>query len=269
MTNDDKQKRIDDYLLGKLGANDRREFEEETSRNAELSQQLADTKLAMDAIELAEDAALKARLQKLESSFRQEAAPVAAKTTAVIKELPTPGTKKTGVQPRRNLRQLYAIAAAVLVLLLAGWYILRPTTYDSPEALAMATFEPYQNIVPGTVRGGDTDPAADAYAAYDAGRFAAAATALRALPATPVNRFYLGQSLMADGDFTAAATEFAELRTADFGLAPEATYYLALARIGEGRLQEAREILTKISIDPDHLMNEDARTLLLKADELD
>lgn len=268
MNSDDKQKRIDDFLLGRADDNARREFEEEVTRDADLSEGLADTELAMDAIEYAEDRALKARLQKLEAGFRQEAAPVAAESTAVVREMPVPGTEKAGVRPRRNLRQLYAIAAAVLLLLLAGWFVLQPRGYESPAALAMATFEPYENITPGGVRGGEQDPNAAAFSAYDAGDYAAAATALRELPPTAVNRFYLGQSLLATREYAAAATEFDNVRQAEFGLSQDAAYYLALARLGEGKTSAARTILAGISTQTNHPMYEKAKALLAEIDQL-
>lgn len=268
MNSDDKQKRIDDFLLGRADDNARREFGEEVTRDADLSGLLADTELAMDAIEYAEDRALKARLQKLEASFRQEAAPVAAESTAVVREMPAPGTRKAGVRPRRNLRKLYAIAAAVLVLLLAGWFVLQPRGYESPAALAMATFEPYKNLTAGAVRGGEQDANAAAFSTYDAGDYAAAATALRELPPTAINRFYLGQSLLATGDYAAAATELDNVRQAEFGLSQEAAYYLALARLGEGKTAAARTILAEMSAQTNHPMYEKANVLLTEIDEL-
>ena len=276
MSNDDKQQRIDDYLLGRADEAARREFEEEVTRDAELSEGLADTELAMDAIEYAEDAALKARLQNLEASLGgrteadvPQAPPVSAESTAVVREMPAPHTTKAGVRPRRNLRRLYGIAAAVLVLLLAGWFVLQPRGYNSPEALAMATFEPYENITPGGVRGGEADPATAAFAAYDAGDYATAATALRALPPTAVNRFYLGQSLLATGDYAAAAVQFADVRMADFGLTLEAEYYLAVARLGEGKTGPARDLLKKIAGESSHPLTEKAQSLLAEVDKLD
>ena len=271
MSKDDSQKRIDDFLLGRANEASRKEMNEEISRNAELSNQLADTQLAMDAIELAEDQALKARLQGLEANFQAAAPNMVAESTAVVKDLPAPGLKKASVRPRRNLRRLYGIAAAVLVLLLAGWFILRPggSGYDSPQALAMDTFEAYENITPGGVRGGADDPVAQAYAAYDAGKFAEAAAALRTLPPTAVNKFYFGQSLLATQEYAGAAVQFEDLRKTDFGLNRESEYYLALARLGEGKQEIAREMLLEISATGNHPLLKEASELLEKLEALD
>lgn len=267
MSKDDKQKRIDDYLLNRADDEARREMEEEITRDPGLGAQLADTELALAAIELAEDQALKARLQALETSLAGKAPATTAESTAVVKELPVPGAQKTAMKPRRNLRRFYGIAAAMLVLLVAGWFIMQPRGYDSPGALAMETFEPYANITQGGVRG-DADPAATAFAAYDAGRYAEAAVAFAGLPATATNKFYLGQSLLGQQDYAAAAIQFEDVRRADFGLAPEAEYFLALARLGEGKTDLARQLLAAISATADHPSRAEAAELLVKMEQL-
>lgn len=268
MTNDEQQKRIDDYLLGRSDADARREMDEEISRNAELSAAVGDTELALAAIELAEDQALKARLQNLESRLRGEAAPVAAESTAVVRPLATPGTKKAGVQPRRNLRRLYAIAAAVLVLLLAGWFVLQPRGYDSPETLAAATFKPYRNITTGNVRGGENDTERAAYDAYDAGDYPTAVSLFEQLPETDTHQFYYGQSLLGNENFAAAARRFDRLRNRDFGLAEESAYYLALARLGQRKTADARQLLETISATSGHAMQQPAAALLAEVNDL-
>jgi TolA-binding protein len=257
MSKDDRQVRIDDYLLGRNSDAGRREIDEEITRNSELANQVADTELAMAAIELAEDEALKARLQNLEKSISANASSSAVEAHSEAKVI--------GLPPRANRRYLYGIAAAVLLLLVAGWFLMQPKAYDSPAALAMDTFAPYDNIVTGAVRGADASPSDAAYDAYDAGNFVDAAKGFAKLPATATTKFYLGQSLLGSQRFTEAADQFEDVRkAADFALAPEANYYLALARAGEGKTNVAKEILADIQRDADHPMLEQASILMKK-----
>lgn len=257
MSKDDRQVRIDDYLLGRNSDAGRREIDEEITRNSELANQVADTELAMAAIELAEDEALKARLQNLEKSISANASSSAVEAHSEAKVI--------GLPPRANRRYLYGIAAAVLLLLVAGWFLMQPKAYDSPAALAMDTFAPYDNIVTGAVRGADASPSDAAYDAYDAGNFVDAAKGFAKLPATATTKFYLGQSLLGSQRFTEAADQFEDVRkAADFALAPEANYYLALARAGEGKTNTAKEILADIQRDADHPMLEQAGILMKK-----
>lgn len=257
MSKEESQKRIDDYLLGRTSHEDRLAFEEDTRQNNELGEQLADTELAMAAIELAEDEALKARLQGLESKLRQET-PTATTTS-------TPEAKVVNMKARKRSRMnLFGIAAALLLLLAAGWWIMQPGGFDSPGQLAMANFEPYPNIAYQIERsGGDADPEKDAYIAYEAGNFKLASEAFRALPATAVNKFYLGQSLLGEQNFAAAATTFREIVNADdFNLRQEAEYYLALALAGQGETEQAMVELNTIVAEAGHPSLTEAKALL-------
>lgn len=267
MSKDDRQARLDDYLLGRTDTNTRKELEEEISRNAELSVQLADTENAMAAIELAEDQALKARLQQLEASLRSNDS---VATIVPPQQNSSSGKAKVvALQPRTSRRFLYGIAAAILLLLAAGWFILQPQGYESPSALAMATYEPYENITTGTVRGNEANPATKAFAAYDEGRFSEAATAFAELPATAVNKFYLAQSLLGSEQFAAAAAQLTDLTKAEFGLQQESAYYLALAQLGEGKVDQAKQLLSEIGQTNNHPMQAQASKLLAEIGKID
>jgi TolA-binding protein len=262
MNKDNRQNRIDDYLLGRAGREERLELEEEVTRNAELSNELADTELAMAAIELAEDRALKTRLQKLESNL--SATKLDTTTITVTSDRKA---KVVTMKSRRNgSMKLFAYAAALLLVLAVGWWAMNNTGGFDAELLAMESFEPYQNITTSIVRG-ETDQTAEtaAFADYDAGNFAAAEIKLAALEKSDVNQFYLGQSLLAQEKFDEASSIFTTLsKTTDFPLAKEAGYYNALTVLGQGKVDEARNALTKISQDTTHPMQQQADKLLVK-----
>lgn len=267
MDKDKRQDRIDDYLLGHGSPEDRREFEEETSRNEDLSRELAATELAVAAIELAEDQALKARLQGLEERLAAETqgnTPVPPLTAAARR---TPKAKVVEMRHRRKGQfRLLAYAAALLLVLAVGWWALSQSVGYDARQLAMDNFTPYENIAAGTVRGdNDTTAATAAFADYDAGNYAAAAEKFSALPASNVHQFYLGQSLLAQGEFAAAVTIFTALSTEkDFALAPESTYFAALSHLGQGQKEAARQSLESIIAIPGHPMLAEAKALLAK-----
>lgn len=234
MTKEERQEKIDDYLLGRISPANRKDLERTLADNPEWQAQLDETRLAMQALEQEEDRALKARLQALEADLRQN--PAGAANT------PSAETPVVALPARR---WWLGIAAAVLLLLAAGWFVWQPSTpdYATPRLLAEATFEPYENLA-GTLRGDAADAAA--FAAYDAGQYAAAATAFAALPPTPVRRFYQAQSLLAEQQYAAAASLLQELTSADFGLQAESTYFLALAHLGVGDVRAARRLLEQL-----------------------
>lgn len=260
MSSDNKQNRIDDYLLNRASDQDRREFEEEISRNAELSNELADTELALAAIELAEDRALKARLQQLEGSLSSKKTSVASTTDAPQE------AKITQLKPRSSRNRWLAIAASLLLLLAVGWWAVQPSGGVNNNAqLAMANFEPYPNIAYQLERSApNNSPEEVAFLAYEAGDFQKASAAFLDLPASPVSKFYLGQSYLALEEFAAAAAQFAALAASEFNLAPESSYYLALSQLGQGKLPEAKKGLEAIVQNENHPSYLEAKALLEK-----
>lgn len=266
MDKEKRQDRIDDYLLGNGAPEERREFEEETTRNKDLSNELGATELAIAAIELAEDRALKARLQGLEQKLaaKTSASTVVPPLTATSSRKPEARVVDIGRRRKGRLR-LLGYAAALLLMLAVGWWAFsEPGGFDAQQ-LAMDSFKPYENIATGTVRG-DNDATAEtaAFADYDAGNYAAAADKFAALPESNVHQFYLGQSLLAQGDFEEAHLIFLKLWRSDFALKEESYYYLGLADLGRGDIIEARNALSKIARNENHPMQAEAKALLAK-----
>ena len=237
MLPEDQQDRIDAYLTGRLP--DPAAFERELAADPALRAETEATRRALDAIDLGGDDQLKERLRGLEA-------------------------RRGGARVRRPRWLTYA-AAAALLLFVAGYFFLRPGR-DNAQVLALDTVTPYENIAYSVTKGAAAEPRGEAYAAYESGDYAGAARAFTALPAEdPVDRFYLGQSLLATGDYTAAADLFAELTlVAGFRLAPEAEYYQAAAELGTGRLVDARALLSRIADTPGHPMQAEAADLLTK-----
>ena len=239
--NQDQQDRIDRFLRGDMDDNERREFDEELSRDADLTFAFGETETALDAIELAEDRALKARLQALESSLGTHAAtpPPASEVPAPAPAVEPTATVRSLKPLQRSRWTLLAYAASLLLLLSAAWFVLRPSGPE-PGQLAMDYFEPYPNLAYSLQRGDDgSDPRAAAYLAYESGDYATAVRLLSELPESGARAFYLGQSYLALEEFAAAEEQFIDAQVPDFNLHDEARYYMALAQIGQGKLMEA------------------------------
>lgn len=258
MSNDSQQDRIDNYLLGLGTPEERKEFSEEISRNPEISAQVAETELAMAAIEIHEDSAMKARLQQLEASLK------ASDTTPATNIASKQEAKVVEMKPvKRSGRSWLAIAASVLLLLAVGWYVLQMNAGGSPAQIAMANFEPYDNIAQPFERGSTEESLqADAYRAYEAGDYATAERGFAALPDDGKRPFYLGQSLLAQEKFAEAEAVFLRLVTSDSPFRQESEYYLALAQLAQGDTAAAKAKLTNIVSDEQHLSYTEARKLL-------
>lgn len=251
MQTDDQQDRIDDYLRGR--STDPAQFERDLEQNPQLREEMEATRLALDAIAVGEDQKLKDRLRKLESEL-STAAPNQDRGGARIVQL----------KPRKQKRWLpYAAAAAALILLFAGYFLLRPANLTGPQ-LAEASFTPYDNIAYTITKGGgEQDNRAAAYIAYEGDDYPAATAAFQQLASEePADRFYLGQSLLAQQDYATALPIFQDLsEMTDFNLAEEASYYHAIALVGLDRREEAASLLKPIANDDDHPLHNEAVAL--------
>ena len=248
MNPEDQQDRIDAYLSGRLA--DAESFEREMEADPQLKSDMEATRMALDAIHISETTRLKNRLRQLESGMHTEQEAPQAKVVSI---------KRAG----RRSWMTYAAAAAV-ALLFAAFFLLRPGAQND-AVLAMASFEPYDNIAFTITKGGnDEADRATAYIAYESGEFGAAEQAFRALP-SPGNadRFYLAQSLLAQEKFSDAVPILDELsELTDFNLHEESEYYAALARLGLGERDRARIALERITTDANHASYSDAVNLL-------
>ncbi|NJC27362.1 tetratricopeptide repeat protein [Neolewinella antarctica] len=256
MSSEDQQERIDNYLLGLGSPEERLELAEEISQNSDLKTQLVDTQSAMDAVEFFEDDQLKQRLRAAEARFQSD---------RVTDGANAPEAKVRPLPPRRNSTSRWlAIAASVLLLLAAGWFIFEYNSPQSPAQLAQANFTPYENIAFDFVRGADDSIEADAFRAYERGNYARAADNLALLPASAQRSFYRGQALLAQGKFAEAEPIFLELSQSTFGLNRHSEYYRAVAQLGLGNVERAEAMLGAIDEQPDHPLRAEAENLLGK-----
>ncbi|MEM1321703.1 MAG: hypothetical protein AAGG75_15705 [Bacteroidota bacterium] len=108
------QQLIDQYLRGKMSAQERQSFEERLAQDAELAGQLEQYKASTELLEHHADEQLRARVGRIHREMKAEAQP-------------TKGAS------RRNL--LLALILLLAALLLIGWWFSRSTSPASPEQL--------------------------------------------------------------------------------------------------------------------------------------
>lgn len=150
---------------------------------------------------------------------------------------------RTRAARRLPLMRIGVAAAAVIVLLL-GVYFLLPQ--DRPDSLASAYLEPYPNVVAPIEKGDQgLSEFEQAFQLYEAGRYTRAEKIFATLDQRNHSvQFYRAINHLMAGDDEAAMTALQHI-TADQGHAyfKPAMWYLALAQINLGRLDEARATL--------------------------
>lgn len=252
---DELQDIIDNHLLGRITPAEQKQLDAALAAEPNLAAELELEAEAVRAIDALGDQQLKTRLQGLEQ--RLKTAPLTVESNESIK-------KEAKIVPfyRKNI---LAIAAAVLLLFAAGWFILQPgsSEFNAPAAYA-ANFEPYRNIAVQLTRSAENPTAEElAYTAYEDGNWTEAEALLSSLPTSDVNNFYLAQVHLKQEKFTPATQLLDPLgKNGTFALHYTAEWYLAMAYLGQGNEDKALSLLKQISESKDHPFAQQARKIL-------
>ena len=139
--------------------------------------------------------------------------------------------------------------AAVVVLFLGIYILLKPESKPTSEELFSKYFHPYQNLV--TMKG-DENIIADAMYFYDLEMWDSAMIYFEKTPASDADSitrmFYYANTLLAEGEGNKAAGLLEKVISADDErFRTQAKWYLGLIYIKTGRSQEALEIMYELS----------------------
>lgn len=256
-----RQEQIDKKILGRLSASEQKVLEEQLREDVDWQNALSDTELALEAIDAAEDDALKARLQAIEGKLAKKSS--GSSHLKVVRG--NQDANVVSMQPfyRRHLR---AIAAAALFLLAAGLYFVLPAKGTTTTQLYADNFEAYRNIAVDLTRGDDgrSDEQA-AFVAYENQEYTVALERMRQLPDSPVKEFYIGQSLLGLDKYAQAVSRFQPLvESKEFPLREQSEWYLALAYLGNKQAKDAKAVLEKIVTNEGHPFLKEAERVLRK-----
>lgn len=148
----------------------------------------------------------------------------------------------------------WKIAAGIILLIAATVYIYYPKQNETD--LFTAYFTPYEDVI--SVRGEQAPM--DAYNRKD---YAAAVRELSTSPGDLNTKFYLGVSLIANGEAGKGVEALDEVITGNGMLKEQAEWYRALGLIQLKKIDEARSALQSIN-QPGHDYQEKAGELLEK-----
>ncbi len=213
---------IEAYVLGTMSPARRQRFEEELAGSADLRAELEMHRTSIRAVELG-------GFDRLLQDLGREAA-------------------RGEAAPRPGGHWLRYAAAAALLLAVAAWFLLRPTT---AERLFAEHFVPDPGLP--VAMGATTDHAFhDAMVAYKLGDHAEARTAwttlLHADPANDTLRYFCASASLALGDAAAAIPDLEQLAGSTSPFATKARWYLLLAYVRTG--DRAKALAVPLDQDP-------------------
>lgn len=235
--NEDLWHRIDDYLLGQWTQEEQTAFEEKMARDEALRRAVEEQRRLIEGVEL-------------ENARR------------LLDQVMTP-------QPREVIRPLwqraapYLAVAASVVLLITGWYLLRPPRH---ERLYAAHFEAAPGL-PTTLGLSDDPTFEEGMIAYKQQQYEQALTRWQPLfaqgEASDTLQFYLGVAQLGRGaPKEAEALLQAVAKQPHSPYHSDARWYLALAYLRQGKQAEAQERLQALAASGTY--GEQSRTLLRK-----
>ena len=240
------------YLMGTLSPEDRQAFAVRLAADKELAEEVRLLEASNKALADAELLGFMQQVQAAETSY-------------------LPPQEESEVGPRgvvRSLNRIFWVAASVVVLFTAGWWLWQQTQPKSGADTFLALYAPADP--PANYRGGDMDYPESmdfGFSAYQDGDFAKAAqyfrSSLRDRDFGRVAQYYLAHSLLAQ-DSTQTALPLLNSLAHDGTTVyqTEAEWYLTLCYLQIGELTKARQAAELIQQTPRHPYQDKATSLL-------
>lgn len=234
--------RIDRFLRGEMNEAESQAFEQSLSENPELQQKMKIQQELVSYIDLMGDQEVLANIRKAEGTYR-------SRKEGTIKKLPW-------LRP-------FLIAASLALLLLAAWWLLRPS--GDPDTLYANYYQAYELSF--SSRDGDnTENLLAASTAYNAADYAQALTAFQSLPTemqTSKVKLAMGISYMELSSFEEAKSLFDQIISVEDPLfLDQALWYKGLSLLKQGELEQAKGVFEQLKSNTGSIFSPDATRLL-------
>ncbi|MEE9362779.1 MAG: hypothetical protein V3U92_09290 [Cellulophaga sp.] len=240
----EKEELIQDYFLGNLSSSNLELFHKYLEEDEKFKAQFEYEKSVQKVIVTKEKKVLKSKLEEFDKEFKISN----RKKSFVWKPL--------------------SIAATVAVLFTLSWFVY--TTYFSldTEKLYAANYEKYPNTIYSITRGGAIDNSLErkAFQAYEFNHDVKAVELFEKLKKNKDPEyldFYLAQSYLNSNKTIKAILIFEEIVLYEKEFKTESLWYLSLAYLKNGKLDQTKQTLRKLLKDGSYKKNE-AKVLLEK-----
>ncbi len=249
--NEQDQIRIENYLYGRMTAEQERSFEQEVEKDAALAEALELERLEQRALRLLDQDRLREQMAGWKAEKKQLPADEGARVVSITRR-----------------RFLYRVSAAASVLLLLGIPLWWANQNYSDQALlgGALDLESAAGIRSDAPAGEALQPARGA---YQDGAVDEAIRMLRAEAGSPYAdqaQLLLGKLYADQEDYAAAERVFSALSeaSADVTIREDAQWLLANVYLSRGEEAPARDLLNTIAGNPDHYRRSEAAALLAK-----
>ena len=241
---------LDQYIDNQLVPEQIAQLEKDLQQDADLQRLLDSVVISREAIRYS---ALTLKVKGLHKQYIDE-----------IRTDPDQDYDQDVIRPmpvRRDYSWVLRIAASVLIALL-GYGSYQYETLDKSQVYTNK-FISYQLL---TTRG-SADPLSSLGSAYLSGNYGSVIRQFNTLPTkAPIDYFLTGVACLQQHEYAQAINRFTELRAVnkhqqEVYFQEETDYYLALAYLGAGRLEESYSLFKSIHDAPRHLFSESVTEL--------
>ena len=244
--------RIEKYLEKKLTVEELQEFERRKSEDPVLEKQVEEMRLLIEGIKNTAREHILDDLKKLEETLPE---------VTVKKRIPL----------RRNLIRIgWGLAAACIAGIIAVSVFVNPVNNHTYETLYNEYFTPYPNVIEATKRSEyhNLTLKEEAFYEYDLGNYATAIEKFSVINEKEKDAtllFYLGNAYMAIGKTEDAIHNFKLIGDSDHKFQNQAKWYLCLAYLKNGQIEEVKNILGELKLS-NSAYREKANMLLKEID---
>jgi hypothetical protein len=251
--------RIEKFLEGRMGEEEKKEFERKLNQDQSLNTMMTDMNLLVEGIKMSA-----AQTSKEEKSDRLNFFAEINDIESHAFEISAPVAK---VVPMYRKPWALSAAASVILLVSLTFYFMREQT-PLNEQLYVAYFEPFDSPGSGLTRGTNVVTLkAEAYEYYDNGNYQLAAQLFEQIVKErddAIAQLCLGNAYLKLNDFARAEKTFTDMVAKHAELFTQAKWYLALTYLKENKMERAKAILWEISKSSTY--GEKAQKLLKKLD---
>jgi len=252
--------RMERFLEGKMGVEERKEFERKLNLDQSLNTMMTDMNLLVEGIKMSA-----AQTSKEEKSDRLKFFAEINDIESHAFDISAPAAR---VVPMYRKPMVWSAAASVLLLVSLTFYFVREQT-PLNEQLYVAYFEPFDSPGSGSTRGTTNVVTlkTEAYEYYDNGNYKLAAQLFEQIVKEkddPIAQLCLGNAYLKLNDFASAEKIFTDMVAKHAELFTQAKWYLALTYLKENKMERAKAILWEISKSSTY--GEKAQKLLKKLD---
>lgn len=253
--NTSKDELIEQYLLGQLSSDQLAAFNKQLLADNELQKEVELQKALIRNVRRAGREEWKRKLDDMHRELIPEGAE--KRQTATIVPIRRPSIKK----------YLLGAAAIAAVAVLCTWWIVQDSNAGN-ERLFAAYYKPYANIEQATR---SVPPAApteriEAFQAYDRGDYAGSIGLFKKVlekEADEAVLFYLGNAYLSSNKAPEAEAAFKDYLSKYREFVPEASWYLSMSYIKQGKLKKARPLLEEL-VKRKGSFSKEAAEILLK-----